>query len=109
VAETLGVRPETVANWERGLGRPLARHHGAIIRFLGFDPGPSGSTLPERLKATRLRLGLTQQAMAEKLGLDEGSVCRWESGSRRPSRWMAARLGGLLDALDQTLRPHRTS
>jgi hypothetical protein len=39
--------------------------------------------------------------MAERLGLDEGSLCRWESGSRQPSRWMADRLISLLDAIDR--------
>ncbi len=102
VAETLGVRTETVANWERGRERPLARHHGAIIRFLGFDPAPPARSLSERLRGVRLRLGLTQEAMGQKLGLDEWSVCAWESGRRQPSRWMAVRLVSLLDAIDGT-------
>jgi transcriptional regulator with XRE-family HTH domain len=101
VAERLGVHTETVANWERGHGRPLARHHGAIIRFLGFDPAPPAQTLSERLRATRLRLGLTQEAMGRKLGLDEWSINAWESGRRQPSRWMDARLASLLDAIDR--------
>jgi DNA-binding transcriptional regulator YiaG len=71
VAETLGVRTETVANWERGHGRPLARHHGAVIRFLGFDPGPAGDSLPARLQTIRRRLGLTQAELAARLGQDE--------------------------------------
>jgi transcriptional regulator with XRE-family HTH domain len=97
----LGVREETVSGWEKDRGRPLARHHGAIIRFLGFDPSPAAETLAGRLRATRLWFGLTQEQMAQKLGLDEGSVCSWESGSRRPNRWMAGRVDALLDAVER--------
>jgi DNA-binding transcriptional regulator YiaG len=101
VAGQLGVRTETVANWERELERPLARHHGAIIQFLGFDPAPAPQTLPERLRSIRLRLGLTQEEMGRKLGFDEWCVNRWEAGARKPSRWMATRLAGLLDAIER--------
>ncbi|OGU10467.1 MAG: hypothetical protein A2W29_04555 [Gemmatimonadetes bacterium RBG_16_66_8] len=38
--------------------------------------------------------------MAVRVGFDEGSICRWEGGRRRPSRWMAARLEGVLDRLE---------
>jgi hypothetical protein len=38
--------------------------------------------------------------MVEKLRLDEGSVCRWGSGSRHPSRWMAGRINALLKAIE---------
>lgn len=100
LAARLGVRTETVANWERGGSRPLARHRAGVLRFLGGDPEPPPTTLAGRLKATRYRLGLTQEQMANRLGLDEGSVSRWESGSRRPTQWMAARLAALLEAIE---------
>ena len=103
LAEQLGVRVETVANWEKNRGRPLARHYPGIFTFLGFDPAPALDTLAARLRAARLRLGLTQEGMVAKLGLDEGSVCRWESGSRHPSLWMAGRVSALLDALERDL------
>ncbi len=101
LAEQLGVTEMTVSNWERGKERPLARHLGAIIRFLGFDPSPPPQNLHERLRAIRLRLGLTQEEMGRKLGFDEWCVNRWESGARQPSRWMATRLAGLLDAIER--------
>ena len=95
VAEELGVGEETVGPWERGLVRPLARHYGAIVRFLGYDPVPGGRSLPERLRAARVRLGLTQADFAAKVGLDESSVCRWENRSRQPSRWMVGRVAAI--------------
>jgi DNA-binding transcriptional regulator YiaG len=85
VAEALGVREETVHQWERGRVRPLPRHHGAILRFLGYDPEPSGSTLCGRLKALRRRLGLTQVQVTTHLRIDEGTVEDLERGRRWPS------------------------
>jgi transcriptional regulator with XRE-family HTH domain len=82
----------------------MARHHGAVVRFLGFDPSPAAETLHERLRAIRLRLGLTQEEMARKLGFDEWSINRWESGARRPSRRTAARLVELLNAIERSYR-----
>jgi transcriptional regulator with XRE-family HTH domain len=100
VAEQLGVREETVVLWENGLARPLARHYCRIVRFLGYDPEPGDQSLAGRLRTIRRRLGLSQADFAAKVGLDEGSVCRWESGSRQPSRWMATRLEAMLAGLE---------
>ncbi len=102
VAERLGVREETVTLWESGLARPLARHYGRIVQFLGYDPEPGDSTLPGRLRAVRRRLGLSQAELAAVAGLDEGSVCRWESGNRQPCRWMVSRVTAILDQLEKS-------
>lgn len=100
MAERLGVLEETVGLWERGLRRPLPGHYGAIVGFLSYDPEAAPPGLAGRLKAVRLRLGLTQAELAARAGLDEGSICRWESGWRQPSRWMAGRLTLILDRLE---------
>ena len=41
---------------------------------------------PDDLRALRSKLGLTQEALADKLGLKVYTVTRWESGgaNRRP-------------------------
>lgn len=100
VAEMLGVREETVHLWERGRARPLPRQHGTILRFLGYDPEPTEPMLGGRLKALRRRLGLTQVELADLLDLDEGTVRRWESGRRTPSRWRAVRMEASLVLLE---------
>src|SRR5262249_55978129 len=41
---------------------------------------------PTRLKSLRNRLGLTQAALAERLGVSFVSVNRWENGQTRPTR-----------------------
>lgn len=100
LAERLGVREETVHLWETGRARPLPRYHGAVLQLLEIDAQLPYGTLPEQLRSTRLRLGLTQEQMGERIGLNEWSLCRWESGRRSPSRWMAGRLARSLDALE---------
>jgi len=97
LAQVLGVNEATVRNWEIGRCCPLPRHHGAVIKFLGADPEPTPQSIPGRLASVRRRLGLTQAEFAAKVGLDEGSVSRWEGGTRRPSRWMTARVVAILD------------
>lgn len=41
-------------------------------------------TWGQRVKTVRLRLGITQIELAERLGMDPCSVARWESRGERP-------------------------
>jgi transcriptional regulator with XRE-family HTH domain len=100
VAERLGVREETITNWELGRQRPRVRHHAEILRLLGYDPDPAGDGLPDRLRAVRRRLGLTQTELAVRLGQDEAHVCRWERGQRTPHLAIAGRINLALRALE---------
>jgi transcriptional regulator with XRE-family HTH domain len=86
LALRLGVREETVRLWESGRSRPLPRHYGRIVRFLGYDPAEDGASPGGRLRALRRRLGLTQVEMARQLGVDEGTVVDLEGGRRAVSR-----------------------
>lgn len=86
LAERWCVRSETIAAWELGRTGPGIRQMAKIVRFLGFDPEPSGSSSGERLKAARRRAGLTQVELAGRLGVDEGTVVDLEAGRRRPGR-----------------------
>ena len=89
-----------MANWERGRTKPLIRHWPAILKFLDSDPEPASEGLPGRLQAIRRRLGLTQAAVALRLGQDEKQVCRWERGRQAPHRWIAGRIDLTLRALE---------
>lgn len=46
---------------------------------------------PEAFRLTRLRLGLTQLQLAERLGVSLGTIRNWEQGRYAPSP-MAARI-----------------
>ena len=85
VAEQIGVDRATVYNWERKHMNPPNRHVPRIINFLGYNPLPAPTTLAEKLIVARKNLGLTQKAMARKLGVDPTTLARWEKGRGRPS------------------------
>ena len=57
---------------------------GEIIQFLGHRPIPTGGAIGERLVAHRKSRGITQKEFARKLGVDPGTLSRWERGSRKP-------------------------
>ena len=57
---------------------------GKTVNFFGFNPLPTGSTIGERLVAHRKSRGLTQREFARELGVDPGTLSRWELGERKP-------------------------
>jgi transcriptional regulator with XRE-family HTH domain len=75
-----------------------------VLTLLGPDPFATHKALPERLRATRQLLGLTQAGLAEKLGVDRGTVGDWERGVRLPSEERLAAVEALLatEGLDET-------
>jgi transcriptional regulator with XRE-family HTH domain len=86
LAATLGVDQSTLLNWEKGKASPVMRNLPTVFRFRGVSPLPQGSTLRDRLKARRTALGLSQQALAKVLGMNECSVQYIERGRRPGSR-----------------------
>lgn len=96
LAAILGVRPETVANWELGRTRPLPRHAAALVRFLGYDSEPADGSLAVRVRARRRVLGLSQAELAARLALDEGTIADIEHGRRRTSRRVEDAVQGFL-------------
>ncbi len=88
LAKHLGVDVETIWRWERNESRPMVYHIPGIIRFLGYNPFPEPESLRERLILRRKLLGLSQEGMATRLGVDETTVWYFEKGNRRPSTKM---------------------
>jgi transcriptional regulator with XRE-family HTH domain len=86
----------TIMNWERGHRTPAIRHIPKIIRFLGYVPFSVGDSLPERLKAYRQIHGISRKKLARILGVDEGTVSRWETGQRRPAEAYRERIEALI-------------
>lgn len=90
VGKTLGTDEWTVGNWEKDRTFPAVRYFPAIFRFLGYDPFPAASTLPEKLLARRRALGLSVKRAAAKIGVDEGTFSKWERGRGNPQANAAA-------------------
>ena len=85
VADQISVHEQTITGWEGNATVPEVRHVPAIIRFLGYNPLPAASSLPERLATKRRALGLSQRKMAEKLGVDPATLMGWEAGRHQPT------------------------
>ncbi len=69
----------------------------AIIRFLGYNPLPEADTLGERLVRHRTSLGMMQGEAAKRLGVDPGTLARWERGEREPTGVVLGRVQRLLN------------
>jgi transcriptional regulator with XRE-family HTH domain len=50
----------------------------------------------QRLAARRKAVGLSQEQLAERLGIDRSTVARWESGETAPQPWIRPRLARAL-------------
>ena len=47
---------------------------------------------PEEIKAARKELGMTQRELAYELGVDVGTLRRWELGQAKPSPYLGLAL-----------------
>jgi transcriptional regulator with XRE-family HTH domain len=92
-----GVRAATYGRWERDQKRPAIQFMPGVLMLLGPDPSATQKSLPEeRLRSARQLLGLSQAGLAEKLGVDRGTVGDWERGVRLPSEERLALVEALL-------------
>jgi len=100
MAKQLGVDKTTVFNWEANASSPEIRYMPAIIRFLGYNPLPEANGWGERLVRHRTSLGLSQKEAALKLGVDPGTLARWERGEREPAGVLRTRVERFLQDVE---------
>jgi len=96
VAPLLGVGEHTIVNWERGRSTPPDAHYPKIIAFLGYEPWSEPLTQGERLRAQRLRRGLSIKRAALYLGIYESTFAEWERDARKPLGRLSAICDGFL-------------
>ncbi len=101
VADRLGTDTSTITNWELGRTQPELRFLPGILRFLGYAPWAADGSIGDRLLAYRRERGITQEVMARRLGIDPGTLSRWERGLRVPT----GRYARLAEALLERLAP----
>jgi transcriptional regulator with XRE-family HTH domain len=86
VAAQIGVNKDTIYNWETNRTNPELRLIPHIIDFLGYVPYDPSWSFGERLRTIRSALGLSQEQLAKRAGLDESTIATWEMGRHRPIR-----------------------
>ncbi len=86
VAQRRGVNKWTYLLWEHDRTFPNIRMWPRVIGFLGYYPFPKPQTLSDRLIAFRRLRGLSIKELARQLGIDEGTLAKWENGEREPGR-----------------------
>src|SRR3989338_3476798 len=81
------LRSDSVIWRPRGLLTADIAHVISICQMAEFVlPFRPGTDYPERIKQFRARRGLTQQALADRLGVSFATVNRWENGQTKPSQ-----------------------
>ncbi len=85
VAQQLAVNEWTYLLWEYDRTFPNIRMWPRVIGFLGYYPFPKPQTLSDRLIAFRRLRGLSIKELARQLGVDEGTLAKWENGEREPA------------------------
>lgn len=96
VARQIGVDATTIHNWERHRNSPHLPAIPKIIEFLGYAPCHTAKTLPEKVKSCRRLLGLTQKQMAKMIGIDPGTLAKFERGMGTPMETTLERIKGFL-------------
>ena len=76
MADEIGVDEMSIFNWESNRGEPAVRFIPSIIRFLSYCPYTPGLSLSGKLKMWGRSLDLSQEKMAQVLGIDQGTLRR---------------------------------
>ncbi len=106
-ARQIGTDVASVRNWEANRSQPEIRFMPAVIRFLGFNPLPPATTFSERLVRHRTGLGIPQKVAARQIGVDPGTLARWERGQRAPTGALLKAATAFLAASTEALANRR--
>jgi tetratricopeptide (TPR) repeat protein/transcriptional regulator with XRE-family HTH domain len=82
-------------------------HFGCQVLAMPEDAENTAAPRRGHLAQRRKAMGLTQEQLADQLGVDRTTVVRWERGETRPQPWvrlkLAAALGVSVDRLEELL------
>src|SRR5690606_30533576 len=86
VAKILSVCEDSVVGWEMKGTTPTMRYMPHITRMLGYLPVQiDTSTLAGRIIQFRYLNGISQEDLADALGINESTVFHYEKGTHKPS------------------------
>jgi len=103
LARLLSVSPASVTSWEAGKAVPGRKNRRAIAELMAASASDIDARLgraaaigaipvavrrrgltPEQIKELRLKAGLSQKELAEKIGVSVNSISNWETGRTVP-------------------------
>jgi len=85
VAKIFDVCEDSITGWETQRNRPHIHYYPKMIEFLGYNPFPVDTdTLGGRIKKYRIEHGLSQEDLANKMGVNESTIFSWEKGNHTP-------------------------
>ena len=96
VGQLIGVDEATIYNWEAGDYEPETRYLPKIYDFLGYCPIRYPKTFGEKLRVWRESLGLTQEQLAQGMGVDETTIREWEIGQHSPTKRSLEKISAFL-------------
>ena len=111
----MGSRPVRRPSWRSGrspVGANIAIYditfrHGTLVLMATSPYDPRHEELVHRISEERKAQGITQEAMAEHLGLPQSVISRLESGQRKVSAIELRDLADLLGVTMEDLVPPR--
>jgi len=86
LAQETGVSCTTIDQWEKGEALPDKSNHDlqALARYFHVSVGYLLGNEEMKIRSLRTKKRLSQQALADKLGVARSTVAMWEKGSSEP-------------------------
>ena len=101
VGEILGVTECTVTNWEKNRSNSTLRCTPKTVEFLGYVPETKpAKTMGQKIVRYQKLHGINQETMAKQLGVDPGTLERWERDENRPDVELMKRVESLVQSLE---------
>ena len=79
---------DSITNWENNNSVPQIRFMPKIIAFLEYYPFEIKNTLGSRIQKYRYEYGLSHKKFGKLVGVDGGTVSRWENEECLPRKFI---------------------
>ena len=100
VGDEIAVDECSIYNWENNRAVPAVRVIPKIIQFLSYCPYTPGLPISGQLTLWRHSLGLSQEEIAKRIGVDHTTLRRWETGRRQPAPKYVGRIKAFIDSIE---------
>ena len=93
VAELFNIHVSSITNWEQNHHQPDIQYYPIIFKFLGQIPFDLiYESLGDRIRSYRILNGMSQERLANYLGINESTIFHYEKGTKKPKPFILSRL-----------------